>query len=66
MKKTFTTLAKNVLLPLELELLAKELTIVVAIQEKLCQSVMTTLIFWNEELENIMKIVNLLKILVFW
>ena len=66
MKKKFTTLAKNVLLPLELELLAKELTIVVAIQEKLCQSVMTTLIFWNEELENIMKIVNLLKILVFW
>ena len=66
MKKTFTTLAKNVLLPLELELLAKELTIVVAIQEKFCQSVMTTLIFWNEELENIMKIVNLLKILVFW
>ena len=45
MKKTFTTLAKNVLLPLELELLAKELTIVVAIQEKFCQSVMTTLIF---------------------
>ena len=66
MKKTFTTLAKNVLLPLELELLAKELTIVVAIQEKFCQSVMTTLIFWNEELENIMKIVNLFKILVFW
>ena len=66
MKKTFTTLAKNVLLPLELELLAKVLTIVVAIQEKFCQSVMTTLIFWNEELENIMKIVNLLKILVFW
>ena len=64
MKKTFTTLAKNVLLPLELELLAKELTIVVAIQEKLI--LMTTLIFWNEELENIMKIVNLLKILVFW
>ena len=66
MKKTFTTLAKNVLFSLELELLAKESTIAVAIQEKFGQSVMTTLIFWNEELENIMKIVNLLKILVFW
>ena len=45
MKKTFTTLAKNVLFSLELELLAKESTIAVAIQEKFGQSVMTTLIF---------------------
>ena len=56
MKNVLTPIAENVLIPLELAVAASATD--AAIQNKIYRSGTTALIFWSEEMEDIMKIVR--------
>ena len=56
MKNVLTPIAENVLIPLELAAAASATD--AAIQNKIYRSGTTALIFWSEEMEDIMKIVR--------
>ena len=59
MKNVFTTLAKNVLLPLGVTAAASAID--AAIQKEICGSKTTALIISNEEIDGILKITKSLK-----
>ena len=63
MKNVLTSLAKNVLLPLGVTAATSATDL--SIQKKIYRSGLTTLIFSNEEINDIMKQLNLLKNLVY-